>query len=71
MSRAKIEMIDSASNANIQIVDWIVGGLARYLEEKPLGKECYQLLKNNIISEGKELFCDYWNNKQDKQKTQP
>ncbi len=66
----QVEMIDSTSNTNIQIADWIVGGLARYLEKRPLGEECYQLLKNNIISNGKELFCDHWNEKYNKQKTQ-
>jgi len=70
-SIVQIEMIDSNTNVNIQIADWIVGGLARYLEKKPLGRECYQLFKNNIISEGKELFCDHWNEKYNKQKTQP
>lgn len=55
---------------SLEIVDWIAGGLARYLEKKPLGEECYQLLKNNIISDGKELFSNEWNEKYNKQKTQ-
>jgi hypothetical protein len=62
-SLVQIEMIDSASNPNIQIADWISGALARYLEEKNLGNDCYQILKNNLLSEGKELFKDYWENK--------
>ena len=49
-------MVDSTTNANIQIADWISGALARYLEQKPFGKEYYEILKNNVIGEGKELF---------------
>ncbi len=53
----QIEMIDSTFTANIQVADWIAGALARYLEKRPLGEECYQILKANIIGEGgKELF---------------
>ena len=52
----QIEMVDSASVPNIQIADWIAGALARYIEIKPLGKECLEILKDNIIGEGKELF---------------
>lgn len=59
----QIEMIDSATNANIQIADWISGALAWYLEKKQLGKECFQMLGNNVLKEGKELFKDYWGNK--------
>jgi len=60
----QIEMIDSTINANIQIADWIVGALARYLEKKELGEECFKILKNNILSGiGKELFENYWDNK--------
>ncbi len=65
----QIEMIDSATNANIQIADWISGALARHLEQKELGQECYQILKNNILGEGKELFKNDWENTI-KQKTQ-
>jgi len=54
-----IEMLRSCDNSNIQIADWIVGALSRYLENKPLGNECFQILRNNIIKEeGKELFKD-------------
>ncbi len=51
----EIEMLDSSSNTNIQIADWVVGALARNFENKNLGKECSDLLKNNIIG-SKELF---------------
>lgn len=66
----QIEMVNSAQNTNIQIADWIVGALKWYLENKPLGKDCYTILKNNILKEGKELFKNYWENKFSKQKSQ-
>ena len=60
----EIEMIDSKKNGNIQMVDWVAGALARYLERKELGEECYTILKNNILENGgRELFQDYWANK--------
>jgi len=52
----QVEMIDSTSNANIQIADWISGAMARYLEKGRLGEECYKILKNNFLSDGKEFF---------------
>lgn len=53
----QIEMIDSTTNANIQIADWISGALAWYLEKKPLGGECFKILRNNLLKvDGKELF---------------
>jgi len=58
----QIEMIDSKTNANIQIADWISGALARHHEKKDLCNECYEILKNNII-ESDELFKDYWEDK--------
>jgi len=57
-SVVQIEMIDSTTNANIQIADWITGALAYYVEGKKNGEEYYKLLKNNIISEGVELFSN-------------
>lgn len=55
-SIVEIEMIDSASNVNIQIADWIVGALAWYLESKPGGEDYFAILKNNLLGEGRELF---------------
>ena len=52
----EIEMIDSTTNANVQIADWIAGALTWDLENKNLGKGCKAILKNNILGEGKELF---------------
>lgn len=55
-SLIQIEMLDSEQHPNIQIADWIAGSLARFLEKKPLGQEYYEILKNNIIGDGKEIF---------------
>lgn len=52
----QIETVDSNHNVNIQIADWIAGAVARYLEKGKMGDECFQVLKGNIIGEGKELF---------------
>ena len=62
----KVDMVDSKQYPNIQIADWIVGGLAAYLNSKPIGDKVFALLKNNIIGEGKEMFKDYWDNKYNK-----
>ena len=63
----QIDTVDSTTDENIQIADWIAGSLARYHNKKPLGQELFTILKNNILS-GEEMFKDYWFNKQ---KTQP
>lgn len=55
----QIQAMDSTSSAQIQVADWICGALARYHEDKPQGKEFYNILKNNIIKD-QELFSDYW-----------
>ncbi len=60
----EIKMIDSKKDGNIQIVDWISGALARYLEKRELGEECHKILQNNILENGaRELFKDHWINK--------
>ncbi len=53
----QVEMIDSSTNVNIQIADWISGALARYLEKKPKGEEYYKILKNNFLDSGMEFFA--------------
>jgi len=63
----QIEMIDSTTNPNIQIADWISGALGRFYNDGEIGEQCKLSLKNNIVAE-KELFKDYWINKQ---KTRP
>jgi len=55
-SIVQIETVDSTTNINIQIADWISGALAKYLEKGKLGNEYYAILKANVIGEGKELF---------------
>lgn len=61
-SVVQIEMIDSMTSANIQIADWICGALGRYHNNGRLGEECMQILRNNLLAEGVELFKDYWAN---------
>jgi len=51
-----IKQIDSTTDVNIQIVDWIVGALASFLNNKPLGLKYYEILKGNVISNPIELF---------------
>lgn len=55
----QVEMIDSTSNTNIQIADWISGALARYLEKGKLGEDCFKIFKNNFLGDGKEFFISY------------
>lgn len=52
----QIETVDSMTDGNIQIADWISGALGRYLEKRPFGQDFFNILKGNIIGEGKELF---------------
>jgi len=52
----QIETVDSLSNVNIQIADWISGAIARSLEKGKLGQECYAILRGNMLGEGRELF---------------
>lgn len=60
----QIEMMDSTTNANIQIADWIAGVLGRYHNKGYLGKEMFSILQNNILAEGLELFKDHWSKNQ-------
>lgn len=53
----KVQMIDSASNANIQIADWISGAINRYLEKGKNGNEYFKILNNNFLDKGKEFFA--------------
>lgn len=55
-TRIQVEMIDSTTNANIQIADWIAGALVKYLEEGHQGAEYYKILKNNFLDSGIEFF---------------
>ena len=58
-SVVQVEMIDSIKNYNIQIADWISGAIAAYLEDKELGAQYFEIMKNNIIEDGLELFKNY------------
>lgn len=52
----RVDRVDSMADRNIQIADWIVGAIAAYLNKKPLGEKCMEILKNNVIGSGIELF---------------
>lgn len=58
----QIEAIDSGTNPNIQIADWICGALFRYYNKRRNGDRFYATIKNSIIAY-EELFKDYWTNK--------
>jgi len=55
----QIETIDSTTNPNIQIADWICGALYRYYTNGECGKEFYSILYNSILA-SEELFKNYW-----------
>lgn len=60
----QIDMLDSKISPNIQIADWICGALGRFYNKKKLGKECFDILKNNLLGDGVEIFKDHWLNNQ-------
>jgi hypothetical protein len=51
-----IKQVDSTTDVNIQIADWIVGALAAQLNNKSLGAKYHDILKENIIGSPIELF---------------
>lgn len=51
----RTQAVDSTTNVNVQIADWVCGALARYHEGKVRGEEFFSVLKNNIDQQ-KELF---------------
>lgn len=53
-----VHMVDSTSNANMQIADWIAGAIARYLEKGKNGEDYFKILKNNFLNDGKEFFAE-------------
>lgn len=63
----QIETIDSSTNPNIQIADWICGALYRYYNKRKNGEKFYKIIHNNIIA-SEELFKDYWQENYIKQK---
>ncbi len=54
--RIKIQMINSLSNPNIQIADWISGGISSFLEQKTHGKEYIDTLSASPSFLGEEIF---------------
>lgn len=61
-SLIQIEAVDSTTNPNIQIADWIAGALFRYYHKRKNGEKFFVSLKNSIIGHD-ELFRDYWTRK--------
>jgi len=59
-SLVQVDMVHSHENTNVQIADWIAGALSRYLNNRPLGQKCFNVLHDNIMGSGKELFKDIW-----------
>lgn len=57
----EIKSLDSSTNPNIQIADWICGSLFRYHNKGKNGVRYFSALKNSIIA-SEELFKDYWKN---------
>ena len=53
-----VQMIDSISNANIQIADWISGVIFRYLENGKNGEEYFNILKKKLMGNGIEFFAE-------------
>lgn len=54
-----VNTIDSSTDPNIQIADWICGALYRYHTKRSFGKEFYKILHGSITA-SEELFKDYW-----------
>lgn len=47
--KVTVRMVDSTSTSNLQIVDWIAGAIAWYMEKHSLGRICFDILKPFII----------------------
>jgi len=54
-----VNTVDSTTDPNIQIADWICGALYRYHTKRKFGKEFYKILHGSITA-SEELFKDYW-----------
>jgi len=52
----QIDMVNSTSNVNIQIADWIVGAIASYLEKEVNGRQFYGIISGHIIQSKKDFF---------------
>ncbi|NQU82705.1 MAG: DUF3800 domain-containing protein [Parcubacteria group bacterium] len=63
--RFEIRSVDSASDTNIQIADWICGALYRYHCNTKNSEKYFLKLKNSIIAQD-EMFKDHWLNENNK-----
>lgn len=66
----QIYAVDSTTNQNIQIADWICGALAANYHKKENGNKYFAILNKNIIT-SKEVFEDFWGSYQGNKKTPP
>lgn len=55
-ARVEVLTADSASNANLQVADWIVGALATHLNEKRNGDTYYKILEPKFGAAPIEIF---------------
>ena len=55
----QFEMTDSTESANIQIVDWLAGALARFHNQNLDGKMFFEILTRTANIKGLELFPGY------------
>jgi hypothetical protein len=53
----QVDIVDSTTSPNIQIIDWIVGAICHCKEGKKNGEKYMSVFKDNILGEGKELFA--------------
>lgn len=52
----QVTVENSMAETNIQIADWIVGAIARYLNSKILGAESFKIIQDILAEPGVELF---------------
>ncbi len=64
----RIDMVDSSTNPNIQIADWICGALYRHHSNRPSGEEFYRILRGSIVK-FTEPFKDFWGEVPDNKKS--
>lgn len=55
----QIDAVDSTTNVNIQVADWICGAVSHYHHKKQHGDDYFAVVKNSIVA-SKEIFEDFW-----------
>lgn len=59
----EINDVDSTTDMNVQIADWVASAFGRYHNRKAGSDRYYQLLRNNLIQH-RELFAEQWDQRQ-------